>query len=369
MDFAFYQKLTQDSLAGVELSDEICLRILTDPKLDLLSLVHSAFIVRKTHWGMGVQIHILNNAQNGNCSEDCSYCSQSKTSNADIHEYPLKPDNEIIAEAQRAYEAGAHRYCMVFAGRGPSWQRTEHLARLVREIKSRYPIEVCVSAGLLDESKARLLAEAGLDRLNHNLNTSRENYAKICSTHTYDDRLRTLNSAKAAGLQLCSGLIAGMGEKPESLIEIAKTLRSLDAKSIPVNFLLPFEGNVLRYPDGLSPQYCLRILALFRLLNPKAEVRATAGREFHMRSLEVMCLYVVNSIFLDGYLNSRGSMRRKTYQMLLDAGFEIESEYPLEDLLEKAEESGTPQESASAEGNGCSARIKTAAELRPARVG
>ena len=108
---------------------------------------------------------------------------------------------------------------------------------------------------------------------------------------------------------------------------------------------------------------------MFRLLNPKAEVRATAGREFHMRSLEVMCLYVVNSIFLDGYLNSRGSMRRKTYQMLLDAGFEIESEYPLEDLLEKAEESGTPQESASAEGNGCSARIKTAAELRPARVG
>lgn len=367
MDFAFYQKLSEDSLAGIELSDETCLRILTDPKLDLLSLVHSAFAVRKAHWGMRVQIHILNNAQNGNCSEDCSYCTQSKTSNADIYEYPLKPDEEIFAEARRAYEAGAHRYCMVFAGRGPSQKRTEHLAKLVREIKARYPIEVCVSAGLLDEPKARVLAEAGLDRLNHNLNTSRDNYAKICTTHTYDDRLRTLNAAKTAGLQLCSGLIAGMGEKPSELIEIAKTLRSLNAQSIPVNFLLPFEGNVLRYPKDLSPQYCLRILSLFRFLNPKAEVRATAGREFHMRSLEVMCLYVVNSIFLDGYLNGQGAMRRKTYQMLLDGGFEIESDVPLDELLEKSEEADGA--SAPTVGNGCSTRIKTSAELRPAKGG
>ena len=366
MDFAFYQKLAEDSLAGVELSDATCLRILTDPTLDLISLVNAAFAVRKTHWGMRVQIHILNNAQNGNCSEDCSYCTQAKTSNADIYEYPLKPDAEIIAEAQRAHEAGAHRYCMVFAGRGPSTQRTAHLARLVREIKSKFPIEVCVSAGLLDETKARVLAEAGLDRLNHNLNTSREKYAKICSTHTYDDRLNTLKAAKTAGLQLCSGLIAGMEETPGELIEIAKTLRSLGAQSIPVNFLLPFEGNVLRYPKGLSPQYCLRILALFRFLNPAAEVRATAGREFHMRTLEVMCLYVVNSIFLDGYLNSRGGMRRKTYQMLLDAGFEIESEHPLEELLEKEE---PESESADPTGKtGCSTKIKSLSELRPAKA-
>lgn len=361
---AFYQRLAEQSLAGVELSNELCLRILTDPTLDLLPLVNAAFQVRKTHWGMTIQLHILNNAQNGNCSEDCAYCVQAKTSKADIHDYPLKPDAEILAEAQRAYEAGAHRYCMVFAGRGPSTTRVEHLARLIREIKSRYPIEVCVSAGLLDEPKAKVLAEAGLDRLNHNLNTSRELYPKICTTHTYDDRLHTLNSAKSAGLQLCSGLIAGMGEKPESLIEVAKTLRALGVQSIPVNFLLPFEGNVLRYPDGLSPQYCLRILCMFRFLNPSAELRATAGREFHMRSLEVMCLYVANSIFLDGYLNGRGHLRRQTYQMMLDAGFTIESEHKLEELLCEDEAPAEPVP-APAKSPCASATLKTPAELRP----
>jgi biotin synthase len=361
---AFYQQLAEQSLGGVELGEEICQRILTDSSLDLLPLVNAAFAVRKAHWGMSVRLHVLNNAQNGNCSEDCTYCAQAKTSEAGIHEYPIKPDAEILAEAQRAWEAGAFRYCMVFAGRGPSAGRVKHLARLVREIKSRYPIEVCVSAGLLDESKARVLAEAGLDRLNHNLNTSRSLYPKICSTHTYDDRLRTLNAAKTAGIQLCSGLIAGMGEKPEELIEIARTLRSLGVRSIPVNFLLPVEGNVLRYPEGLSPQYCLRILCLFRFLNPSSELRATAGREFHMRSLEPLCLYIANSIFLDGYLNGRGRLRKQTYQMMLDAGFTIESEHRLEDLLCEDEPSA---ESLPAQTTGSTATvpIKTLAELRP----
>jgi biotin synthase len=249
------------------------------------------------------------------------------------------------------------------------------LARLVRTIKDRYPIEVCVSAGLLDESKAKLLADAGLDRLNHNLNTSRSRYASICTTHTYDDRLNTLRAAQSAGLQLCSGLIAGMGETPAELIEIAKTLRGLQVQSIPINFLLPFEGNALPQPTGLSPQYCLRILCLFRFLHPKSEVRAAAGREFHLRRLEVLSLYVVNSLFLDGYLNGRGSLRRQTYQMLLDAGFTIESEHPLEELLEQPEEA--PDSAApcpptfspipvTVQG---SVPIKSLPELRPARHG
>jgi biotin synthase len=359
-DLAFYQSLTERSLANSELDDAACLRVLTDPALDLLPLVNAAFAVRKARWGMKIQVHILNNAQNGNCSEDCSYCTQARNSQAPIHEYPLKPDEEILAEARRACEAGAHRYCMVFAGRGPSTERTLHLARLVREIKARYPIEVCVSTGLLDEPKARILAEAGLDRLNHNLNTSRALYPTICTTHTYEDRLNTLRAAKAAGLQLCCGLIAGMGEKPAELIEIAKTLRSLGAQSIPVNFLLPFKGNVLSYPEGLSPQYCLRILCLFRFLNPKAELRATAGREFHMRSLEVLCLYVANSIFLDGYLNGKGHLRRQTYQMMLDAGFSVESEYPLEQLLQNCEDDCLPNIEPLTP-------VKSIAELRPSR--
>lgn len=259
----------------------------------------------------------------------------------------MKDDAEILDEAERAYQAGAFRYCLVMSGRGPSRAGTEQLARLVRRIKETYPIEVCVSAGLLDDDKAAVLAAAGLDRLNHNLNTSEEHYAEICTTHTYQDRIDTLRAAKRNGIETCSGLIAGMGEPAGDLVEIAKTLRALGSESIPVNFLLPFEGNVLQDAAGLTPEYCLRVLAMFRLTNPAAEVRCTAGREFHLRSMEVLSLYPANSLFLDGYLNAKGAAVTRTYQMIVDAGFEIVSDHRVTDLLAAAiTEAGPPEETA-----------------------
>lgn len=364
MDFAFYQRLAEDALAGVEPTDELCQRLLTDEAIQLMPLLNAAYAVREAKFGRQVQVHILNNAQNGRCPEDCSYCTQAKTSDADIEPYAIKSKDEVLAEAERAYHAGAHRYCMVFSGRGPSAKRTDQLADYVRSVKEKFPsLQICVSAGLLDDEKAQVLAEAGLDRLNHNLNTARETYGKICTTHTYDDRLNTLLSAKRAGLQTCSGLIAGMGESPEDLIEIAKTLRSVKAESIPVNFLLPFEGNVLDTPHGLTPEYCLRILCMFRLTNPDADVRCAAGREYHLRSLEAMCLYPANSLFLDGYLNGQGAERRRTYQMILDAGFEIVSDHPLEDLLGELPSDTAPNQISKLTRDGVT--IKSMEELRP----
>ena len=370
MDLTFLHRLTDDALAGRTISAEDGRRILIDDSLPLMPLLSAAYTVRRAHHGDRVQVHILNNAQNGRCPEDCSYCSQAKTSTTDIEPYAIKSKDEVLAEAQRAYQAGAHRYCMVFSGRGPSEKRTAQLADYVRTVKEKYPsLEICVSAGLLDDEKAQVLAEAGLDRLNHNLNTSRETYPKICTTHTYDDRLNTLKSAKRAGLQTCSGLIAGMGETPDELIEIALTLRELKAESIPVNFLLPFEGNPLtpdnQMPDAqLTPAYCLRVLSLFRFTNPEADVRCAAGREYHLRSLEAMCLYPANSIFLDGYLNGRGAERRRTYEMIRDAGFEIVSDHPLEELLGEVEADTPPQQRSELTRNGVT--IKSIQELRPA---
>ncbi len=362
MDSAFYDSLASSALQGEELSDAVCEQVLVDPEVDVLSLLNAAYAVRKAHWGNQVTVHILNNAANGNCPEDCSYCTQAKTSDVDIEDYPMKSREEVLDEAKLAYENGAFRYCMVFSGRGPSKTRTAELASLVSEIKATYPLEVCVSAGLLDDDKAAVLADAGLDRLNHNLNTSEEHYAEICTTHTYEDRLNTLRAAKRNGIEMCSGLIAGMGEPASDLVEIAKTLRELEAESIPVNFLLPFEGNELVTPQGLSPQYCLRVLSMFRLTNPTAEIRIAAGREFHLRSMEVMALYPANSLFLDGYLNAKGASSNRTYQMIQDAGFEITSDFGTEQLLASAER-GTehPVEIA-----GKSA-VKTIDDLRPAR--
>ena len=340
MNREFYFQLAEKSLQGQALSEETALKILTSSDIELLPLLNAAYEVRKTFCGKNVNIHIINNAQNGYCPEDCHYCAQAKTSHADIEEYPLKPDAEILAEAKNAYEKGAFRYCMVFAGRGPSLRRTEHLAKLIREIKSQYPMEVCVSAGLLDDQKAQMLKNAGLDRLNHNLNTSRENYAKICSTHTYEDRLNTLKAGRRAGIELCSGLIIGMGETPQDIIEVAFTLRNIESESIPVNFLIPIEGtqlNLKKHTAHLTPEYCLRVLCLYRFLNPKAEIRVAAGREIHLRNMEVLALYPANSLFLDGYLNTKGANRHRTLQMIKDAGFIIQSEHSIEELIKNEE--------------------------------
>lgn len=344
MDRNYYSSLADQSISGGRLDIETCRSILTSQDVELLPLLNASFDVRKKFRGKEVMIHIINNAQNGYCPEDCHYCAQAKTSKADIEEYPMKPDEEIMAEAKNAYEKGAFRYCMVFAGRGPSDRRVAHLAKLIKDIKAKYPIQICVSTGLLDQPKADILKAAGLDRLNHNLNTSERNYPNICTTHTYQDRLNTLKAAHSAGIGLCSGMILGMGEEVDDIIEVANTLRDLESPSIPINFLIPIEGNQLTKPKNqtLTPEFCLRVLCLFRFLNPKTELRVAAGREIHLRNMEVMALYPANSLFLDGYLNTKGANRARVLQMIKDAGFTIKSEQDLEELLKNEASAGAP---------------------------
>jgi len=335
MNTKYYQNIIDAGSQKKAILPEMARDILLSSEVELLPLLQAAFEIRKKWVGKEVTIHIINNAQNGHCPEDCHYCPQAMTSEAGIKEYPLKADEEILSEARQAYESGAFRYCMVFAGRGPSEKRIEHLSRLISKIKSQYPIEVCVSPGILDESKAKKLKEAGLDRLNHNLNTSEAHYPNVCTTHTYHDRISTLKAAKSAGLQLCSGIIVGMNETTDDIIEVAYSLCKLEAKSIPVNFLVPIDGNEFNRPADLTPEFCLRILCLFRILNPTAEIRVAAGREIYFRSMEVMALYPANSLFLDGYLNTKGASRQKTLRMIKDAGFTIKSDHSIEELLDK----------------------------------
>ncbi|MDX1776098.1 MAG: biotin synthase BioB [Desulfobulbales bacterium] len=360
IDGHWYQNLAEAAISGELLPQETCENLLSDNRIELLPLLAAAYQVRKHFHGKEITVHIINNVSNGLCSEDCNYCPQSKDSSAEITTYTEKSAAEIIAEAEHAYRAGAHRYCMVYAGRRPSRQRAERIAGLIENIKARYPIEVCVSAGIMDEESTRLLKRAGLDRLNHNLNTSARQYEKICSTHTFADRLSTLKAARKAGLQVCSGIIAGMGETPEELIELALMLRELEARSIPINYLLPIAGNKLARAQNLSPQYCLRILCLFRFLNPQAEIRTAAGREYHLRSMEVMSLYPANSLFMDGYLNTRGKSRKETLQMIVDAGFTIRSDKSAEELL--AQETIPTRK-----GNVSIPGLKSDADLHPAR--
>jgi len=322
--FDRYATLAARALRNEAPSRQEALWILDGRDVELLPLLHAAYLPRRKHFGRKVKVHVLNNVQSGLCPEDCGYCSQSRDSLAPIRRYPMKSEQEILAEAEAAVRAGASRYCMVLSGRGPSLEHTRRLAALVRRVKERFPIEVCLSVGLLGEEHARILAEAGLDRLNHNLNTSESHYQRICSTHSYQERVATLKAARRCGIQPCSGLIVGMGERSLDVVEVAFALRELGVPSIPVNFLIPIQGNRVQEDGSLAPERCLRALALLRLVNPQAEVRIAAGREGHIRSLGALALWPANSLFIEGYLTTRGDAAEETYRMIEDAGFEVE---------------------------------------------
>jgi biotin synthase len=191
-------------------------------------------------------------------------------------------------------------------------------------------IEICTSLGFLTEEAARALKEAGVDRYNHNLNTSERFYPQICTTHTYQDRLQTLRNARAAGLELCCGAIFGMGESEEDIIDIAFALREAAADSIPINFLHPIPGTPLEKVNYLTPLRCLAILCLLRFLNPRTEIRVAGGREFHLRSLQPLALYPANSIFVAGYLTTSGQAPEEAWRMIADMGFEVEQERTME---------------------------------------
>jgi len=318
-----YVDLAERALRDEPPTEAQCRWILDGEDVALLPLLHAAFVPRERHFGREVMVHILNNVQNGLCPENCGYCSQSKDSESGIRKYPLKSDEEIFAAAETAAKAGASRYCMVLSGRSPTLERTRKLAGLIRGVKERYPIEVCISAGFVDEERARILADAGLDRLNHNLNTSESHYGEICSTHTFADRIATITAAKKCGIGTCSGLIIGMGESSSDIVEVGVRLRELEVESIPVNFLIPIDGNPVVSDFSLTPERCLRALALMRLINPRAEIRVAGGREGHLRGLGSLALWPANSLFVEGYLTTRGDAVNETYSMIRDAGFEV----------------------------------------------
>ena len=236
----------------------------------------------------------------------------------------LKPD-EVLEERRGRGRAGAKRVCLVASGRGPNDRTSPGYRPPSAEFKERNPdVEVCACLGLLSDGQAERLHQAGTTAYNHNLNTAETNYQDICTTHSYADRAARCRRQRPAGLSPCSGLIAGMGETDEELVDVVFALRELDPDSVPVNFLIPFEGTPLGGEWNLTPQRCLRILAMVRFVCPDAEVRLAGGREIHLRSLQPLALHIVNSIFLGDYLTSEGQPGGRDLEMIADAGFTVE---------------------------------------------
>jgi biotin synthase len=318
-----WSALAERVLAGHTVTEEEALAVLRAPDDELLDILAAAYRLRRRWFGNTVQLYFLMNAKSGLCPEDCHYCSQSKISTADISRYNLLSREKLLDGARVAAERGSKTYCIVISARGPSEREIQAVEKIVPEIKARYDLEVCACLGLLTAEQAQRLAACGVNKVNHNLNTSAEFYDQICSTHTYADRVETLKAVRAAGLALCSGGIIGMGERDEDVVRMALALREHEVESIPLNFLIDIEGTPLARSGRLTPRYCLKALAMFRFVNPASELRIAGGRELHLGSLQPLGLYAANSIFVGDYLTTKGQPPEADYRMIEELGFAV----------------------------------------------
>ncbi|MCJ1655352.1 biotin synthase BioB [Staphylococcus sp. NRL 16/872] len=306
------------------LSKNEALELFENPAFDTFELLNEAYIVRKHYYGKKVKLNMILNAKSGICSEDCGYCGQS-VKMKQKQRYALVESEKIKAGAQVATDHHIGTYCIVMSGRGPTTREVDHICDTVEEIKALHPqLKICACLGLTDEEQAEKLKEAGVDRYNHNLNTSERYHSEVVTTHTYEDRVRTVEMMKAHNISPCSGVICGMGETDEDIIDMAFALKEIDADSIPINFLHPIKGTKFGGMDLLSPMKCLRIIAMFRLINPTKEIRIAGGREVNLRSLQAIALKAANSIFVGDYLITGGQPNELDYQMIEDLGFEID---------------------------------------------
>ena len=321
-----WNTLADRAVAGQEITKAEALSVLRAPDEELLSILDAAYRVRRHFHGNKVKIHVLENAMSGMCPEDCKFCSQSNISTGEVERYRLESKDEMVAAAKKAKAAGAYKYCIVTSTRGPSDPQLATICAAVKEIKETVGIRVCTSLGILEREQAFRLKDAGVDRFNHNLESSSRHFPEICTTHTYEDRLRTIGYAQEAGMESCCGGIVGMGEKDEDLVDLAFELRRLGVTSIPINFLNPRPGTPLGDQPLQDPKRCLKVLCMVRFANPSRDVRCAGGREVVLRSMQALALYPCNSIFTNGYLTTGGNADDADARMIREMGFEIYTE-------------------------------------------
>ena len=302
---------------------EEAVAVLRMPDDRLGALVEKAGGLRRKYKGNKVSVQLLTNVRSGNCTQDCAYCAQSCRSSADIEKYRSIPDEKLYADNSIVNEKHLARHCIGLSGISFSDDEIAELADRIREMK-KSGTHICCSIGFLTEKQARMLKDAGLDRINHNLNTSRRFYPSICSTHTYEQRIENIRMLKRVGFEICCGGIIGMGESVEDTADMLIDIRETAPQSVPINFLLPIKGTRLaeHEPPKLTTEYCTKVLCLARLMLPEADIRCAAGREVYFKGHEEILFKVVDSIFAAGYLTAGGQSIDDTLRLISSLGYE-----------------------------------------------
>lgn len=275
--------------------------------VSLDELMKTAFELKIKHRGVSFSLCTIMNSRSGLCEEDCVFCSQSARYKTSSPVYGLKSKEEALKQARAAEEAGATRFSIVTSGRGPDWESLEKIAQMASEIREKTSISVCCSLGIADGKMLEYLKDAGVGRYHHNLESSREFFPKVCSTHGFEDRVNTIKAALDVGLEVCSGGIIGLGEDEEDRISLAMTLSELGVVSVPVNILVPHAGTPMEHTSSLSVESILRAIAIFRIMLPKAAIRLAGGRESALNDfLGLACMAGADGMLTGGYLTVKG---------------------------------------------------------------
>jgi biotin synthase len=294
------------------------------PESELPELLSLADAVRALHCGDGIAVEVLYNAKRGGCSEDCNFCSQSARYASDVEPDVLSSVEGFVEAARDAHARGAGEFCVVVAVRGPSAKLLERVCEAVVAIKAELPLTVAVSLGILTEAQIGKLLAAGVDKVNHNLETSRRYFGSVCTTHTFDERWETCTLVKRAGLELCCGGIIGMGESIEDRVDFLCALQELEPQEVPINFLNPRPGTPFGDRSLVEPVEALRFVAMARLALPKALVRFAGGREITLQGLQDLGMRSgASGIVLGNYLTTNGRGDADDFAMLDRLGFEV----------------------------------------------
>jgi biotin synthase len=299
------------------------------PLDDLPGLIALAHRVRLAYCGDEVELESLINAKSGGCPEDCAFCSQSVHFSTGIDVYPMLDLGDVLNAARATREAGATQFCIVVAVRGPDERLLSHVIDATRIVKEETGLEVAVSLGILKPGQAERLAEVGVKRYNHNLETSRDFFPNICTTHTWDERVETCRMIKAAGMELCCGGIMGMGETLDQRVDFAFELADLEPCEVPINMLDPRPGTPLGSSELLSAREGLQAIALFRLILPSVWIRLAGGRERILGELQALGLYAgANALIIGNYLTTLGRAPEDDIALLETLGMPVAGTEP-----------------------------------------